>query len=151
MIAEFVKQGEILVPANQVSFDWLFKKKNGTGLRGEFKEIRNYEFHKKYFDLLRYAYDHWEPGEINSKYGQAAKTFERFRKDIAILSGFYTVEIRLNREPRIEAKSISFARMNAENFEILYSNTIDIILQRILQNYTRNDIDNVVRQVISYG
>jgi hypothetical protein len=151
MKAEFIKQGEALIAISEEAKEFLSKKKNGTGISGEFKEIRNYRFHKKYFALLNYAYDHWEPGEINSKYGTPEKTFKQFRKDLTILAGFYNIEMRINREPIVTAKSISFAKMSEDDFEKLYSNTIDVILKYILTNYKRSDLEQVVLNIIGYG
>ena len=144
------KRGNIFIPVDQQAIDYISKKKEGAGLRCEIKEIRNYKFHKKYFSLLNYAFDNWEPGEVNGKYGKPQKNFERFREDIIILSGYYESVIRINGEVVIKAKSISFANMSQEEFEKLYSNTIDVILQRILRNYTKQDLEQVVQRVIGY-
>lgn len=51
---------------------------------------------------------------------------------------------------RLEAKSISFANMSEEEFEALYSETINVILAKILggtrmtEEQLRNHVDNVL-------
>jgi len=79
------------------------------------------------------------------------KAFEQFRKDLIILSGHYNAYYRLDGSVRIEAKSISFGSMNEDTFEELYSSTIDVVLKRILHHYTREDLENVVREAMRFA
>ena len=128
------------------------KTRLGASVHADFKQLRNYEFHKKWFALLQLAYDHWEPGEINSEFGQPEKNLDRFRKDITILAGYYHVVIRLDGSTRIEADSVSFGNMDAETFEQLYSKTIDVILKRIPSlGKSREEIDKIVEKVIAFA
>jgi len=140
-----------LMPGDKTTQDWYAKIKAGDTVHGKFSKVRNPAFHRKYFALLNIAFDTWEPGEINSKYGRPEKNFDAFRKDLAILSGFYEIVIRLDGSTRIEAKSISFASMNEEEFETLYSNTIDVLLKRVYgKNMTREEIDEAVDKYLSF-
>ena len=79
-----------------------------------------------------------------------AKNKERFRKDIAILAGFFDSTVNLKGEVRLEAKSISFAQMDEIEFEALYNQTINVILQSVLTTYTRDDLDAVVEQLLRF-
>lgn len=144
----FIRTHAGLAPMGPEATEQIEKWKLGSVITGKFKQNRNPDFHRKYFALLNFAFEHWEPGEISSKYGTPEKSFDRFRKDLAILSGFYETTIRLNGTVQIEPKSISFANMGQEEFEELYSNTIDVILKRIMRDYTRADIDAVVEELI---
>jgi hypothetical protein len=40
--------------------------------------------------------------------------------------------------------------MGQEEFDGLYSSVIDVVLARILTNYTRDDIDSVVNQILGF-
>ena len=40
--------------------------------------------------------------------------------------------------------------MDEIEFETLYSATIDVILSRILTKYTRQDLDNVINQLLAF-
>lgn len=150
METQWVKQSGILIPANDETIDWLSKKKLGQVFRAEFKAMRNYLFHKKFFSLLNYAFDHWEPGEINTKYGKPEKNFETFREYVTIKAGYFYLAFNPDGGFKVKAKSISFASMENDEFEKLYSAAIDVILKRILTNYTREDLDEVVMRVINY-
>ena len=114
---------------------------------------RNGKFHRKFFGLLNFAYDAWQPERVNKSYkGQpVSKNFERFRKDVVIQAGFYDQTFNLDGEMRLEAKSISFASMDDAQFEILYSAVADVILQKVLLNYAgREELDEVMNKVIGF-
>jgi len=78
------------------------------------------------------------------------KNFDRFRKDIAILAGFYEATFRLNGDVRLEAKSISFHSMSEDEFEELYTKTIDVIVKHVLNNYTDEMLRSVLEQVEAF-
>lgn len=92
------------------------------------------------------------PGEIDSKYGTPEKNFDRFRRDVAILCGFFDVVIRLDGSTRIEAKSISFAKMGKEDFEELYSKTIDLFLAKIYNHsISEEELNRIVELYLSFA
>jgi len=140
----------MIMPDDKESVDFINKLKYNQVITADFKRPRNYLFHKKYFALIKYAYDNWQPSEFeDSKWKGIVpeKSFDRFRKDLIILAGHYNAVYRVDGSIRIEAKSISFARMTEESFIELYDATINVILKKILTNYSREDIDTVVEQL----
>lgn len=140
-----------MIPGDERTNDWYVKLKLGDSVHGDFTKFRNIGFHRKYFALLNVAYDNWTPGKIESKYGTPEKNFDRFRADLTILAGFYETTIRLNGETRIEPKSISFGAMGQEEFEDLYSKTIDVLLKYVYgSKMTRQDIDKLVNIYLSF-
>ena len=140
----------MLIPANDETREFIRKKKLGTGISGEFKQIRNYAFLKKYMALMNIAYDAFEP-EIAEYKGQVVeKNFDRFRHDMTILAGYFTYTTDINGEVKAEAKSIAFGNMTEEEFGALYSKTLDVILRKVLTNYSKDDLENVVDQVIGF-
>lgn len=145
--------GGALVPATDEDAEALRKVKAGAAVRVEVKQIRNYKFLQKWFTLAKYAFDIWservEPMEYK---GQPVKpSFDRFRKDLIILTGHFDAVYNARGEVRVEAKSISFANMSEDEFEVLYSDTIDVILRKILNGHgltedqLRQHVDNVLR------
>jgi len=140
------------VPATPETQEWANKVKTGGIVKGKFTQTRNAAFHRKYFALLNIAFDHWEPGELDTKYGKPEKNFDRFRKDIAILSGFYELVFRVDGSYRVQAKSISFASMSQEEFEQLYSKTIDVLLKQVY-NYklSGEEMDELVEQYLLFA
>lgn len=140
------------VPADPPTVEWANKVKLGQAVHADFKKVRNYAFLRKYFALLNVAFDNWEPGEINSKYGVPEKNFERFREDTTILAGYYHVVIRLDGSTRIVADSISFANMEEETFTKLYSATIDVLLKHVYKSkLSEAELQNIVDQYMSFA
>jgi hypothetical protein len=127
------------------------KTKLGQTIHADFKLTRHPLFHRKFFALLKLAFDSWEPGKISNKYGVPEKNFKRFRNDLVILAGYYKVVIRLDGSTMIEPESISFANMDQDKFEKLYSAMIDTILKRIPKlGRTRKEIDDLVAKILSF-
>lgn len=140
---------DTLIPFDDAAAEFVRKCKTGELLHSDYKRVRNYKFHKKYFALIKFAFDQWEPQDNLQYLGQPVlKNIKRFRKDIAILSGFFETTVNLKGEVRLEAKSISFSQMDEIEFDELYQSTITIVLSRILKNYSRADLDNVVDQLL---
>lgn len=144
------KQGFCLVGADETTQIYLEKLRVGTEIVGDFKRPRNYEFHKKYFALLNVGFDHFEPPEL-FKGNIVGKNFDAFREQCIIGAGFHDVVYSITGVPRYIAQSISFANMSEDDFGDLYSKTIDVLLKYVLKNYTRDDIDEVVNEVLGFA
>jgi hypothetical protein len=145
---------EYLRPATKHDADLLDAFKSGAPLTCKITKMskRNYGFHQKWWTLVEYAYEHWEPGQIETSDGYVTpqKTLENFRKDMIILAGYYNSHFTVDGGLRIEAKSISFGSMDQDEFEKLYSATIDAVLEHVLANYTNEDLDSVVMNILGY-
>lgn len=139
-----------LVPVDQQSIEAVAKLKLGQGVKVTVTRHNNVAFHRKIFALANLAYEAWEPVNKEHKGVPILKNFDQFREDITILAGFYETRVRLNGEVRFIAKSWSFARMPDEEKDRLYNGIINVVLTNILTNYTRDDLDNVVNQVLSF-
>lgn len=147
--------GGALVPATDEDAEALRKIKAGAAVRVEVRQIRNYKFLQKWFTLAKYAFDLWVERVPAKEYkGQPVKpNFDRFRKDLIILAGHYDATFNAKGEIRLEAKSISFASMSEEEFDKLYSDTIDVVLQKILTGtkLTEDQLRNHVEAVLAYS
>ena len=141
-----------LIPATDEDAEALRKIKAGTAVRVEVRQIRNYKFLQKWFTLAKYAFDIWSETVPPQEYkGHPVRpSFDRFRKDLIILSGRFDATYNARGEVRLEAKSISFASMSEDDFERLYSETISVVLGKILggtrmtEDQLRNHVDNVL-------
>lgn len=143
----------MIIPDDKQTADFIDRLKYSQIFTADFKRPRNYLFHKKYFALIKYAYENWEPQEFKDAEWKGVvpeKSFDRFRKDLIILSGRYHAVYRVDGSVRIEAESISFASMSEESFAELYDATINVILKKILTNYSREDIDKVIETIEGY-
>ena len=140
-----------LIPADERSRIWFEKIKQGQAVHCDFKRVRNYRFLKKWFALLNLAFDQWEPGEIDGKYGVPEKNFDRFRADVTILAGFFESTIRLDGSVRIEPKSVSFAQMTEDEFHELYSKTVDVLIKHVYGSaMTAEAIEETVKKYLEF-
>lgn len=143
-----------LAPASEEDAALLKRFKTGAVVRCEVSGMRNYEFHRKWFALVKFAYDHWsDTANLTYKGQPVLPSFDRFRRDITILAGHGYPVANLRGEVRFEADSISFANMTPETFEALYSATIDVVLNRILtgKGYSEETLRALVDQTLAFA
>lgn len=143
--------GGALAPIDPQAVDFIAKMKLGAAVTATVKRHRNPGHHKKYFALLNLAFEAWEPAAATYRGQVVGKNFDQFRNDITVLAGHYEMAVNLRGETRLTAKSVSFASMSQDDFEALYSATINVILSRILTNYTRDDLDEVVENLLRFA
>ena len=153
----------LLMPASQHDVDELKKVKNEQSLRVTLRRVRNYEHHKKYFALLNLAYENWEPDWRRGKDGRVGthmvgkqeipvyKDFDRFRKDVIILAGYYDATYRVDGSVRLEAKSISFANMDQDSFDKLYEATLEAIRTHVFKNMSDNDLQLFLNELEQFA
>ena len=123
-----------LIPVSEEEAEKLRRIKSGATVRCDIRQMRNYKFHKKFFSLIKFLFDIWEDGVPRSLYRgiEVRPNIDRFRKDLIILSGRYDATYNVRGEVRLEAKSISFASMSEDEFERLFSDVINIALERVI-------------------
>jgi len=141
---------DTFVPVDKASAEIMGTLEMNSEFKAVLTKPRNIRFHKKFFALVNFAYEHWEMPVNEYKGVQINKNRERFRKDLTIMAGFGFPVVNVKGDVRYEAQSISFANMDASEFEQLYSRFIDVILQKILTGYTRDDLDTVVNKVLGF-
>jgi hypothetical protein len=125
----------------------------GEIIKISFKKVRNGKFHRRFFALLNFAFDAWDPDRQRKSYKgmPVTKNFDRFRKDVTIQAGFYEQTFNLDGEMRLEALSISFASMDDLEFEKVYSAVLDVILQKVLITYKdRDELDAVIEEAMRF-
>src|SRR5512147_754375 len=118
------------------------KLKIGTDYKVEIKKARNYQFHKKYFALIKLA---WltMPEKFDSQYPHP----ENLRKALQIEAGYFETSYTLDGTQLIESKSIAFDELDEYGFQELYNKVLDVILKWILPNNTSEEIE---RELINF-
>jgi hypothetical protein len=125
---------------------------------GELCEIdvklpRNSKYHRKYFALLTLGFEHWDAGRKHKSYKgvEVQKNFDRFREDITVLAGYYDQVFGIDGKMKLVAKSISFGSMEQDEFEQLYSATINVLLDKVFTKYAgRAEVDEVIEQLMRF-
>jgi hypothetical protein len=101
----------------------------------EYTKKRNLKFHKKYFALMKLAFENQ----------QDYRSLNDMRRDIAIVSGFYDEVVnKITGEILKVAKSISFSNMEETEFSELYEKTKDTISKWL--GISDENIENEIMQ-----
>ncbi len=149
MLTRWIKTVAGPKPYSPETEAWYQKIKLGEVYECAGKRVRNPRFHRLYFALLNIAYDNWEPPKIEEY--EVEKNFDRFRKDVTILAGFYERHFRVDGSFRVEPKSISFASMDETEFSDLYSKTIDVLIKHVYDSDMDKDkLNNIVNEYLNF-
>lgn len=112
---------------------------------GDFVVPRNNKFHRKYFALVKAAFQMWDApssikipqkdrltGKSHMQVLNLDKDSEGFRNWLTIKAGYYRILAMPNGDIEFVAKSIRFDKMEPDEFEKLYNATITVILNDVL-------------------
>lgn len=142
-----------LVPADSQTSAYITKLKFGQGVRGEFKRARDIAKHRRMFALFNFAFDLWDAPALEYNGLPVAKNFDRFRKDVTILAGFYEATTSFKGEVRLEPKSLAFHNMGQEEFEHCYKAILGVVWDRILKSKgyeSPEKVDAIVQELLRY-
>jgi len=139
--------GGVFSPANETDLERLQRFKNGETYTAEIKLTRNPSFHRKVMAFFGFCFEHWCANRAGLVHMDESSQFDRFRKDLTILAGFYVQTVRLNGDIRTEAESLAFANMDQEKFERVYSALINAAIKHVFAG-TRDQ--NILNQLYSY-
>lgn len=143
-----------LVPVDEAAREEIGKLKAGQGVRAKIVRVRNVRFHRKGMALFRLAFEVWEPAAALEYQGTPVeKNFERFRKDITILAGFYTPVYNAKNEVRLEAESLAFANMDEDRFELVFKSVLNVVWKRVLRSAgyrTEEDVETALNELLRF-
>lgn len=154
----WIKAGQVMAPATDEAVIWLSRKKQGATIWADVKEMRNGAFFRKWWSLVSFAFDTWsetcEPIEYKGQ--PVLPDFDRFRKDVTIIAGFYRPVWNVKGEMRIEPESLKWARMTEETFGKLYSATLLALTQKIFdgkrcRRLSPDQLRNIHEDIWKYG
>lgn len=150
MKVNLIKQGRVFIPVTPADEDKMSSIKNSQFIEADIKQKRNLKFHRKFFAMLNIGFEAFEPNEKAYKGRIAEKNFDRFRKDVVIMAGFYDATYDIKGNLKLEAHSISFGKMSEDEFNKVYNACCNVLLKQVLHNYTREDLDHVVEQLARF-
>lgn len=129
-----------LVPIDQ-EMEAFNRFKAGSVIRCDIKEMRNGRFFKKWWALVKVAFDLWTETMPSKEYKgiEIEPNFDRFRKDLTILSGYYEPTYNVRGEVRMEPKSLQWSKMDEVSFNELYQKTLTTIINKILPTRSLNE------------
>lgn len=142
-----------LAPCGQEAAEQVAKLRIGQPVWCDVVRTGNNKLFRKWFVLLDIGFEAFEPQPIAS--GQFAgqvpeKNRERFRKEVTIMAGYHELVATLDGRVRVEARSVSPDRMSPEDFEKLYSATINVLLRMVIRNKTAEELDEWVSTLMRF-
>lgn len=131
-----------LIPMYDSDYDEKQRLKVGETVLCRISKPRNYEFHKKFWALVRMTFENL-PERLH-------RMLDIFSEEDMLVSlkldlGYATTFWHGNRQV-VRLESISFASMDETEFERFYQRSIDIILEKYLRGTSRQDLlDEIAR------
>lgn len=144
----FIRGQNGLVPDGEPSAEWFAKVSPGARVVAKVSVPRNGRFHRKFFAMLNVAYANWDRPNIETPAGPAQCSFEAFRNDVTVLAGYHELRVNTRGDFRLTAKSISWAQMDEDEFQRLYSAVLDVILAKFLTGWKEQDMESAVANFI---
>jgi hypothetical protein len=129
---------EGLKPCYDDDFDEKKKLKIGEVYKCNVTMYRNYDFHKKYFKLIKCAWGYQNEKTVAFfKHNQ-----DKFRESVEIAAGNTETFYSIDRKEWIEKKrSVSFEKMNASEFDDLYNNVKRILFEVFLTKISEKEFN----------
>lgn len=141
-------------PINEEEEEKLESFKMGAVVKCKISVMRNYKFFAKWWALAKLAFEFWEEGFDPPKYKgiEILPDFDRFRKDLIILSGKRHMVVDVNGNVHAEADSLAWGKMSEEDFEKLYSNTINVVLKKVYaSSISEEELRNRVEEIMNFS
>lgn len=104
---------------------------------------RNPRLHRKFFSMIGFAYDHWDPPQ----YPGVALDRDSFRKQLVIAAGFGKAVATLDgKDVRMEAPSLAFDAMDELEFQRVYEGCVEVLSRGYLPGITPELMESWARQ-----
>lgn len=129
------------------------RRKAGTVLKTESKQEHNYLFHQKLMCLFAAIHEHLPPPvpvQFMGREVTPAHTFDNTRKYLTIKAGYYVVNGFPNGSVRVEAQSLSYASMDDEEKEKLFSAVIDAGLKALPSEWSDAELERVANEILRF-
>lgn len=139
--------GGVFSPVHDKDLERLQRFKNGETYTADIKLTRNPKFHRKVMAFFGFCFEHWCADRAGLGNADETTQFNRFRKDLTILAGFYDTVTNIRGEVRAEAKSLSYAQMEQEEFERCYSSLINAAIKHV---FAGTKDQRILNQLQSY-
>lgn len=129
-----------LVPKYDSDREEFRNLKRNTDVLVEVGQKRNYEFHKKFFALIKLTYDNfpeWLEDSLN------VHSVEDLRTRLKVDLGLYEVS-HYGNQSVIIPKSIAFDKMDETEFEKFYRSSVNHILKNYLKGVNNEQIEEEI-------
>lgn len=132
------REGKGLFPIDQLGIDALSRIPDGGSVTAVVTQSRNLRFHKMFFGLLSLVYGNQD---------QFA-TMDGLLDAVKVSIGHFDERTSLDGRMFVVPRSISFAKMDNESFRQFYDRALSVILEKVLPNTNKEDLEQAVYDLI---
>lgn len=129
--AMLARKGKTLVPADIWSEEAIGNMKEGEVVTASITRTRNVRFHRKFFAFLNTIFQHQE------KYAKLEDMLEAMKEAVGL--GRYVDRLD-GRGNFFRSSSISFAKMDENEFHTFYDKFVGVVVTHIIPNIDRDDL-----------
>lgn len=127
-----------LVPISDDDYDNKKKLKIGEVYEVSIKQVRNYQFHRKYFALIGLSWEYM----TEKQHDFFRNNKEVFRKSIELTAGFCEPVWNNNLKQMVEVpKSIAFDKMDELEFREVYGRVKDVLFMTALKGISEEEFN----------
>lgn len=125
------------IPAYNSDHELAQKVKAGDSVTAKLGVPRSVGFHRKFFALIRYTYNHMGE-EMHTKFPSE----EALRLELTLQAGYWSKHVTMGEKEIIYPQSIRFDKMDQVEFEKLYSTVLDVVLKWFVDYIDNEEIVN---------
>lgn len=127
-----------LKPMYDEDYEEKKKLKIGEVYEATINRPRNLSFHRKYFSLINLAWEYQNERAIEHFH----HNIKLFRKTVEVAAGWCEPIYSIDRKEWVEVpKSISFDKMDADEFEQLYERVKDVLFKYFLRHISVEEFE----------
>lgn len=134
-----IRERNHLAAYEPISAELIEAMKHGEVVTATIRRPRNPGHHRKFFALMKVVYD------AQDRYA----TPEQLLNIIKMAVGCGQVMEIIKGKPMFIPSSISFAKMDQEDFEKFYQRVVEVVLTKILPNVTSEELEQQVLEIIN--
>jgi hypothetical protein len=135
---ELIKRSDgTFCPAHNSDWELTKKVKDGESITAKLSFPRSLKFHKKFFALIRYTHFHMSEAMVEKYPSEDA-----LRLELTLQAGYWEKHYTIGGKEVIYPKSISFEKMDNEEFARLYSAVLDVVLKWFIDEIDENELLN---------
>lgn len=112
------------IPAHNSDHELCKKVKAGDSIEAKLTVHRSLGFHKKFFALVRYTFNHMGEAMLDKFPSE-----EALRLELTLQAGYWSKHVSMGGREIIYPQSIRFDKMDQIKFEKLYSDILDVVLK----------------------
>lgn len=125
------------IPAFNSDHELAKKVKAGDSVVAKLTVPRSVGFHRKFFALIRYTFNH-----MNESMSDKFPSEEALRLELTLQAGYWSRHETMGGKEIIYPQSIRFDKMEQIEFEKLYSTVLDVILKYFVHGVDQEELLN---------